>query len=358
MKKKYGIEAATYFDNKIYYFSMDYNGLFMLDLNNGEQSFLTSVPGYGLGEERLFRKLICYNDKLFLIPLRASKVFVYDLIQNRFVKDIELSNYLHMIDEYCIETSTLYMNYIIMFPCVGTEILVLNLDDYSVSVKDEWKEEYEKKYSSIKEKRHIYENNVLIKDNVLYVLLGFTNAILCLELTTYNYSIVKVGRDEDRYFGLSSDGKLITFASRTSDFCLIRLDLETMDTDVAYNASIEKDYRYASPVWINHRLYLIPFDDREILEIDATLNVKNRLAQKGHMLYRECLLNNVFCASFLSDGTITLFDLNMNNIHEYCVRLDSNYRKQALRDVFDSSQKDIFVEQKRATLEDFLEWIS
>ena len=62
-----------------------FNGIYMLDLENGKTSFFGMVPGEPSMGKDLFKEIVCIDHKLFIIPDKASSIHVLDENANEIV---------------------------------------------------------------------------------------------------------------------------------------------------------------------------------------------------------------------------------------------------------------------------------
>ena len=73
-KGHFNLETGVVRGNDFWFFSMDFNALFHVDLSSNKQLFLGSVPNEPLYKKRLFGSMQLINNKLFLIPFSMSRI--------------------------------------------------------------------------------------------------------------------------------------------------------------------------------------------------------------------------------------------------------------------------------------------
>lgn len=129
--------------------AMEFNGLFKVNLESGECSFLQLFPDEKYNKQRMFAKAVKYQNKVIFIPASAERLTVYDLAAKEIF-------YLDVISEGHIGNAN-----------------------------------FNRKYKF---------TEALIKENILYLIPSTYPGIVCVDLRSWEISEVKIETDEKFIF--------------------------------------------------------------------------------------------------------------------------------------------------------------
>lgn len=122
-------ETATRVGNKTYFFGKTYNILYYIEDGYDGVHVVGSIPGEPVFSQRLVGKMVCYNEKLVLVPLMGKKIWILDL-KTKGWKDIELKGTDNVM--FMFFHGHLYENTVHMIGCEYPYIVRLNCDDLSL----------------------------------------------------------------------------------------------------------------------------------------------------------------------------------------------------------------------------------
>lgn len=243
------------------------NAIFRYKYKENILNYVTSVPNENIVEDILFSRMAVYDNKLFLIPIKAKYITIYDIENDKFeFLELELINYHHEFQEMCV-----CGKYIYCFPC-SCQFPIIKIDMENSKID---------KYITIKQnkKDKIY-NHVYEKDNVLYGVIYPSN----------------------EYFVFDCQ----------------------KDTFVFYTGE-KKDCKYSSIICNEKNIYLHDADNPNILKIDKKSKKiigKIPLDENGYR-FRGFLNGELFIDYCNIDKKI-LINLETNQIQKICVEPNVN----------------------------------
>ena len=185
-------EAAAVWNRQLFFAAMEFNGLFRLDLNTGEQFFLNSIPGESLTAKRLYGSMQIVENILVLIPFSAKNIALYNL-ENGTIElikiEIPCKNLQNYNAEYKFQGSTVIENKVIMFGLTYPDILVFSPAEKKVT-SISWIEKYEKNYKnlpdvSVAKIQFYFGKSSIVYKNRLIIPFGFSNGIMIIHLDSY-----------------------------------------------------------------------------------------------------------------------------------------------------------------------------
>lgn len=114
-----------------------FNGIFQMDLKNGEVQYIGIIPGEKIFQCSLYGGMIAWENWLVAIPLAAKELAVLDRKTGQCVRKIKLPGNEKVCWKFAAAAA--YGDDIILIPACYPYFLSLHMIDFSVSVLQNWK---------------------------------------------------------------------------------------------------------------------------------------------------------------------------------------------------------------------------
>lgn len=199
-------------EDKIYFVNSDINMLYAMKLDSDEIELMIRIPEEDLFGKYLFGDVVKWEHKLFLIPLYAKKIWVYDL-QKFDWNSIELPAEIGEIEEK-FHGAILNQNLIYLFGHKWPGIATLDVRTYKIEMLMLPQNVQNLNYS----KDGIFNWDYVLLDNSLYLPLMCKNEIIKLNLKDKKIEEFVVGDEKNKYVGLTYDGKYFWLAPRKGKY--------------------------------------------------------------------------------------------------------------------------------------------
>lgn len=301
-------EAAAVWNRQLFFAAMEFNGLFRLDLDTGEQFFLNSIPGESLTAKRLYGSMQVVENVLVLIPFSAKNIALYNL-ENGTIELIKIENPCKNLQcynaEYKFQGSTVIENQVIMFGLTYPDILVFNPIEKKVN-SIPWIEKYEQDYRdipdvSVSKIQFYFGKPSTIYKNKLIVPFGFSNRIMVINLDSYEIEFVELGENGNQYYDLEVDNDYFYFVySNEKDTFL---DKYTVDENFKFFIIETVQISNTPNCWIaflNHQLMLLP------TQRDCSIDVKNNEFKNQYGFHFKSILENELLLFACSNKSVYL----------------------------------------------------
>ncbi len=356
------IQGACVVDNDLYFSMLDINGLCKMNLDSFDVSYVCRIPGEGLFAKHLYSDIKYLNDRLYLIPMGATEIAVYDPKADicekiPFTKEGENRNEYH--NKGAFVSATLIDNMICMMPYKYPSIVGID-EKLSITYYDEWICHIRKEMSDF---FPFTRKDIAIHDHGVYGISSYYNAVIHLDLKSGRSSLVKKGPAGKKkgYFTISFiDDSFVLM--KTSEKCIYRYDtcwnlLSKQDYGQIVNASGKLEYMCS--VQHGRAVYFIPFDSDTILKYNTDterieplyIDEKNSsLLYFGGWIYEDRL----FC---YKESIIDIFQLDGKHIGTYAINMDKSLYEAIYREL-ESESDGLIIENEIADLNSYIGYIS
>ena len=202
MNKQYIVTPAdaVKIDNRMYFVSEDFNGLFYSDLGEEEAHFIGNIPGEYINQKRLYGSLQVIRDNyLCMIPFTAKDIAVYDIKNNKFDK-IPLS---HDIQKKSIKfmPSAVIGDVIYIFEMYGTSIYKFDVSDGSLLEITSWGDKISEGVIFDAPDAYFRYQTAIVGDYI-YIPFCNANALLIFDYKDNKCSIEILGKEQYGYSGI------------------------------------------------------------------------------------------------------------------------------------------------------------
>lgn len=205
------MEDCVLVKDKIYFFSRDWNALYVADLKSKRTEFVSTMPEEDILARRLCAGIMYHQGMLILIPMTARKIWIYDLKNDEW-KGLERANITEKDYHKEIFRAVEYKNNLFLIGSNYPAIIRMNMDTYKLEYLTE---PYTFLGQLKTEKECYFRSDFCLKDNRLLLASCLNNFVLCIDLDTFDFEWCKVGNEEFRYSGIAWDGEWYWLSPRT-----------------------------------------------------------------------------------------------------------------------------------------------
>jgi len=172
-----------------------FNGLFRINMNTGECSYLRMFPNEKAFVKRLHTKALLYENKIYFIPCAADYISVYDIEKDSIteieLQKIDLKKYPWYLKNNKFNDGIMYQDNVFMIGSTYPAIVKLNLKADSLEYYTQWvKGEV------------AFRKSPAIVDNQFYVPSIKGNEVLCFDMDTGRGKIHNVGKNNHGCWGI------------------------------------------------------------------------------------------------------------------------------------------------------------
>lgn len=157
------------------FFSSAFNGIFQMDLENGEVQSIGSVPNENMFQDSLYGEMVIYKEWIVLIPLTAREVAVLERESGRCIKKIKLPETKEVFWKFA--AGIVYGDEIILVPVGYPYFLSVSMIDFSVTILQNWTK-YLEMECGIKGRRQLATLTFGLLKSHIYIQVIDTNYLL------------------------------------------------------------------------------------------------------------------------------------------------------------------------------------
>ncbi len=210
---KVSAEDCVQVGNEIIFICREFNMICALDLDNGDIRIIGSLPEESLFAERLGSKIIYWRDELIFIPMKAKKIWRYNIKTGEW-RGYERKDLGDGMTELGMFEAVLYNDEIYAIGCYYPAILRLNLLNDKVTYLEEPFKDL--KVNKKKVRDCYFRTGYVQRDYMLYLATVMDNKVLALDMQSLEYKWFEVGDKGNTYSGIAWDGDKFWLAPRHS----------------------------------------------------------------------------------------------------------------------------------------------
>lgn len=211
-ERKIGMKLKAYNcaiqDSKIYFVNYNMNMVYYWDLAEQKMHILDASPEEDIFKEGLFGNIICTHNKLVLVPLNASKIWMYDLNEKKWTGVNIPSNKSSKHNNFF--GGMLNGEWIYLFGYNYRGILKVNTctcETKDICIDESiWQNDYIK--NGFLNWNYVISNNCLLTPTLC------DNKVLRLDLETDEIQYMPIGNKNNTYVGIVWDGEKYWLAPR------------------------------------------------------------------------------------------------------------------------------------------------
>ncbi len=300
------MEDCALVENKVYFFSRDWNGLYIADLKTKETKLIGIMPEENVLSKRLCVGITYYNEKLILIPMRAKKIWIYDLIngqwkglKRKYIADGNSQNEIFRAVKYKDSLFLIGSNY--------PAIIQMDLNTYKLRYLTE---PYDFLKPIKKEEECYFRCDFLLENNQIILASCLTNFVLRVNLDTFDFMWYEVGEKNFRYSGISYDGENYWLSPRKGT-SIVKWDGKERTEYFPLPKNLDSDkYNFLGVQYCNGKLIFPGMLQNKTLIIDSS-DTNNVEVYEGQYLFYKCFDEKRILLQSI-DGVFQLRELEQN----------------------------------------------
>lgn len=261
-----GFSGYTILGNDLWFFAKNFNGLYVLDILTGQFQLKGQVPFEPSEGNELYSNVIYWEEKLFLIPLWAHKMAVYDIAEGRF-EAIDLPGTKQGVG-LLFNTACLYCDEIFLFPMYDTNIIKINLRSFKTQIINQWASEIQPYLLNKIEPVYFAAHRVAIQEGKIFLPFYHAHGVLELDCETMDTHIHIIEgtkqKDDYGYREICEDKECFWLSPVMTNGMAVRWNRQNGHKDFfPCNPNVGKDSRIYGIIKINDDIYFKIFDKEE-----------------------------------------------------------------------------------------------
>lgn len=219
---------GMYADGDFIYFSnKDFNQLACMNIKSGKVELLGEFPDIELKQQRITQNIGMWNEKLWMIPFNARRIYMYDIIAHSW-EEFKLPETLPQEDKKNLFFAGMQIGqFFYAFDCSHFMVLKLDMETGEIEWNENGKEQYHKLVDSTKS-GIICRQDCCSVDGKLYVASVQGNVIIEYDCDLYVTNFYQVGSADNIYTTICYDGKTFWLSGNESQ--IIKWNKETDET--------------------------------------------------------------------------------------------------------------------------------
>lgn len=349
-------EAIARVDNEYAFGSSStFNGLFQINMNTGECSYLCLFPDEKIFARRLHAKAFLYKNKVFFVPCAANNISVYDIEENHIttikIKDADNKKYPWYLKNNKFNDGILYQDNLFLLGSTYPAIVKLDLRTNLLEYHTQWiKGEF------------AFRKSPAIVGNKFYIPSIKGNEVLSFDMETGKAEIDYVGENNNGSWGICKIQDDL-WLSPQEPGAIVRWNISTGSIKEYMNYPEGFDsggFAYTKIYEANGKVGLLPAYANMMLFVDKKTGQisKNDILKKtkGEITYYLFDDGSYTYIKNVRDGSAAYYWLNTleNKIIPFCFSFMDNlehYREACFQ------AETCLKESERITLIDFIERI-
>lgn len=235
-----------------------FNGIFRLDLKNGNVQSVGIIPNEKIFQESLYSEMIAYKEWLLLVPLAARELAVLDRESGQCIQKIKLPEGKDI--QWKFVAGVIYKNSLILVPGSYPYFLSVSMRDFSVTVLCNWKEYLKTKYG-VTDQKQLAAFTIGMHPSSLYMQILNTGYLLKFDMESRQFAHILDISQKPCAYALCDSKKIYVIPSKGGEILCVDGASETVEKSWHMPIEIKEDTNgYASihGKILNHKLILFP----------------------------------------------------------------------------------------------------
>lgn len=262
---------------KIYCFANNLNVLYSIERDTGEIEYLISIPGKDLFEKKLISKLVYWNGRIYLLPLKTGSVWMYEL-KDKEIRELEIESYADNWADSYFRNALISNNKLFIFGGYYPAVVILDLNNGNI--------EYDRKpfeNVDVKKSRDLYFRGDPIQiGEEAYFASGIDNSLFIYNLSTGAFEWRTIGNKENRYSGIIKCEEGFLLSPRKGNMNVVKVTESgieeykskgSCDDTTIYTGIIERDDGYLIPTNMKSKKSLLVDSSWQVHQIDEAYTV-------------------------------------------------------------------------------------
>lgn len=346
-KNRIAVSDAIRIDDKIWFMSDTFNGLFCMEIASQQIEFIGSFPNEPYSQRFLYSAMERVGTKIYFAPYFAKNIAVYDM-KNCMFEEIEIAEELRQseLPKDLFYGMQRYNNFLFFIPAYGKAIIRLNSDNNEVQYMTEWMEKadvnFDRSYKGFGPQR-------LLRENKLFVPFHSMNSVLEIDCDTFNCVIHRLNVDAMGFSGICDDGeKIWLYSMREGDLIGWNPNSNEIVRVKIFEEGIQTSWdKNCRMIYYNNKIMIFwVFENHRKMRENVNFVMENKA---GYMFAREEEDYIIFCERNTSLLTI----IDKKNKTEHKIEMSSNNKIMDMWKVI--REKGVFTEIQEFTIKNYLD---
>lgn len=277
----------------IYFFALEYNCLYRLDMSSGRIIVVSDVPGEQKMETSLYSGMFFRDGTIWLVPSRAHALAAYCLETGQW----EFYDLPDRIKSYTQTEDKIYM--------ISSDYKMLwcmNMYEKKLERKEIF---YQQKESFSKSDESYSIDSYLIDGN-LYYLIAYTNIIAMCDIERGQAKLLHVGAEQNQYQRMVYDGNCFWFLSGNNKLGIVCWNgKQVIESDAdSYPKGFSALWGFKNFICVDEYIWLFPYKGNAILCFNKKTKQITRVLEMSRIFGEEIV--NIDNTLLLSDGRIVV----------------------------------------------------
>ena len=235
-KKIISTEDCVRVGNFLYFIAYDFNVVMNLNITTGKTSIVGSIPDEETMATRLGAKIVYFNKELYFAPMKAKKIWKYNL-ESGIWKSYDRKKIEEWAGTEEIFQAVLYKEKIFFIGSCYPAIIKLDIEtdklEYLIKPFEEYKAIAEKK------KDCFFRTDIVHLDEKIFIASCLSNKVLQVNLDSFEYEYISVGPQNCSFSGIDYDGEYFYLSPRKGN---IAIQWDGRDKWTAINLPLDRSF--------------------------------------------------------------------------------------------------------------------
>lgn len=287
-------------DGKDYYFiALELNLLFKLNIENGKIEIVGSIPESKVVKKEFMGALCIWKGELYIAPYEAQSIWIYNINTKTWI-EIPRKKLEH-IDNGGMLQAFVYGDMVYMVGASYPAIIVINPENKKIEYIEA---PFYEKGNVINLTDVYFRAQHVVNNGYLYIPSCMDNTILKINMQTYEFEWIKVGNKENRFSGITYDGKHFWLSPRFNT-CVVEWNedifIEESKLPQCYS---REEYYFMGIIQMNGRITACNMINTDSLDI--VLETKKMERRECQFVLAKEKENIVMCQDF--EGKFTVYE--------------------------------------------------
>lgn len=329
---KIDFEDFEIVDNELWFSARDFNGIFRVDLINGEIKYVGILPNELYYKSRLCVKLIRIHEKIIFIPTNANNIWIYNRNSKEW-SELPIKPITNAKDNHKFFQIVKYKEFIYLIGANYPAIIKLDTKTNEIKYIDDMFTKLKNKKEEVSDV--FFYISIVQKEEYLYLASCVSNEIFKFNMETYDYEVYEVGDSNNRYSGIAWDGNNFWLSPRVNNVVIKWDGNETYEEFILGDEFNRNIFNFHGIIYDGTNLIMPGLEKDATIYINPNNSDKIKIERKKYNFMK--ILDNSMLVFQDSDSRLVIVDLMTKKETKY----DVGYTKEEIKNSLRQSLKEI-----------------